>query len=176
MPAPSSPQIPQKYWDELSQPPSWKGEDLLIQNIVAAIKICGILVISSSKTLKLFDVCLMMHLSHDALVPWCACPTKQLTASFLLKTPFSSGIFEWGFYTIPFSLLCQPSRWLLLCESTQVQSGTYDYCHLLRMSQSRSWNHQDFLFPHNTVPCTTQCNLIVIKTSLWSSLIGYEIT
>ena len=57
MPAPSSPQIPQKHWDELSQPPS---KDLLIQNIVAAIKICGILVISSSKTLKLFGVCLML--------------------------------------------------------------------------------------------------------------------
>ena len=68
LPAPSSPQIPQKHWDELSQPPSWKGKDLLIQNIVAAIKICGILVISSSKTLKLFGVCLMMRLSHDALV------------------------------------------------------------------------------------------------------------
>ena len=39
MPAPSSsPQIPQKYWDEFSQPPSLKGEDLLIQNIVTAVR------------------------------------------------------------------------------------------------------------------------------------------
>ena len=47
------------------------------------------------------------------------------------------------------------------------------------MSQSRSWDHQDVLFLHNTIPCTTQCkvSLILNKTScLWSSLIGYEIT
>jgi len=59
MPAPSSlPQIPQKYWDQLSQPPtsSSKGKDLLIQNIVTAIEICGMLVNSSSKTLQNFLV------------------------------------------------------------------------------------------------------------------------
>ena len=39
MPVPSSsPQIPQKYWDEFFQPPSLKGEDLLIQNIVTAVR------------------------------------------------------------------------------------------------------------------------------------------
>ena len=56
MPAPSSPQIPQKYWDELSQPPSPNGEDLLIQNIVTAIEICCMLAISSPKTLQNFLV------------------------------------------------------------------------------------------------------------------------
>jgi len=55
MPAPSSPQIPQKYWDELSQPPSPK-DDLLIQNIVTAIEIFGMLVIFSPKTLQNFLV------------------------------------------------------------------------------------------------------------------------
>ena len=48
MPAPSS---PQKYWDELSQPPCSKGKDLLIQNIVTANEVnCGMLVIPSPKT------------------------------------------------------------------------------------------------------------------------------
>ena len=56
-------EIPQKYWDELSQPPSPKGEDLLIQNTVIAIEICGMLVNSSSKTLQFF-----WCLPHDALV------------------------------------------------------------------------------------------------------------
>ena len=56
MPAPSPPQVPQKYWDELSQPLSPKGEDLLIQNILTAIEICGMLVISSPKTLQKFLV------------------------------------------------------------------------------------------------------------------------
>ena len=54
MPAPSSPQIPQKYWDELSQPPSPKGEK--DKNIVTAIEICGMLVISSPETLQNFLV------------------------------------------------------------------------------------------------------------------------
>ena len=63
IPAPSSsPQIPQKYWDQISQPPtsSSKGKGLLIQNIVTAIEICGMLVNSSSKTFWCFP--------NDALV------------------------------------------------------------------------------------------------------------
>ena len=65
--APSSPQISQKHWDELSQPPSPKGKDLLIQNNVTAIEICCMLVNSSPKTSKLFDVCPMMLLSNKTL-------------------------------------------------------------------------------------------------------------
>ena len=61
MPAPSS---PQKYWDELSQPPSPKGEDLLIQNIVTAIEICGMLVISSPKTLQNFFIFQVAHIQQ----------------------------------------------------------------------------------------------------------------
>ena len=65
MPAPSSsPQIPQKYWDELSQPPSPKGEDLLIQSIVTAIEICGMLVISSPKTLQNFFIFRVVHIQQ----------------------------------------------------------------------------------------------------------------
>ena len=56
MPAPSSPQIPQKYWDEVSQPPSPESKILLKLNIVTAIEVCGRLVISSSKTLPKFLV------------------------------------------------------------------------------------------------------------------------
>ena len=64
MPALSSPQIPQKYWDELSQPPSPKGED---KTLWQQLRFVVCLVNSSPKTLQNFLV----------FAPWWSCPTKH---------------------------------------------------------------------------------------------------